>query len=80
MSEGKHFEGLGKALRLIRIRQERSLTEVAETAGITRAMLSGFELERRQPSVRVLDRIMAALDVSLGDLHLVLLEVRSRRA
>jgi len=58
------------------MRQDRTLTEVAEAASITRGMLSGYELESKQPSVRVLGQIMAALGVSLGDLHLVLLEIR----
>ena len=74
----RHFEGLGDALRLIRNRQDRSLTEVAESGGITRAMLSAYETGRRLPSIGTLEKIMAALSIDLGGLHLVLVAVRRR--
>jgi transcriptional regulator with XRE-family HTH domain len=76
MTASKHFEGLGEALRLIRMRQDRKLSEVAEAAGITRAMLSSYETGKQLPSIGTLEKVMAALGVSLGELHLALLEVR----
>jgi transcriptional regulator with XRE-family HTH domain len=77
MTASKHFEGLGEALRLIRMRQDRKLTEVAEAAGITRAMLSSYETGKQLPSIGTLEKVMAALSIDLGVLHRAL-EVRRR--
>lgn len=63
------FEGLGKALRWLRARQDRRQYQVAEAAGVTKAMLSAYETEKQKPSLETLEKILEGLGVSLGDLQ-----------
>ena len=75
----------GTALRLLRARQSRKQTEVAEAAGITKAMLSSYERGVLFPSIRSLAAVLEALDGDLYNLQEVLDEVdghapRHRRA
>lgn len=63
------FEDLGKALRWLRTRQDRKQYEIANSAGITKAMLSAYETGKQNPSIETLEKILAALNVNLMDLH-----------
>lgn len=63
------FDGLGKALRWLRARQDRRQYQVAEAAGVTKAMLSAYETEKQRPSLETLEKILDGLGVTLGDLH-----------
>lgn len=63
--EGTAFEGLGKALRWIRQRQGKKQYEVAEAAGITKAMLSSYENGKQRPALDTLERILDALGIDL---------------
>ena len=62
------FDGLGPALRDLRI--ERGLTQVqlAERAGVSKSMLSLYEQEKQRPHLDTLGKLLNALGVSLGQL------------
>ncbi len=70
------FDGLDKALRWLRLQHRRKQCEVAQAAGITQAMLCSYEQGKRQPSLRTLGKILAALGADLPDLFRVLEAVR----
>ena len=72
--------GLGPALRRLRMHRGLRQYEAARAAGVTKAMLSAYETGKRNPSIRTLDGLLAALDASLGDLHLALVADRRERA
>src|ERR1700730_4670143 len=63
------FAGLGRSLRWLRERQGKRQYQVAETAGITKAMLSAYETGKQKPSLETLEKILAALGCDLNDLH-----------
>jgi len=42
---------------------------VADSAGITKAMLSAYETGKQKPSLDTLEKILAALECDLNDLH-----------
>jgi transcriptional regulator with XRE-family HTH domain len=63
------LEGLGQALRWLRDRQGKKQYMVAETAGITKGMLSAYETGRQRPSLETLEKILATLGCDLNDLH-----------
>lgn len=73
------FEGLGKALRWIRDKQAKKQYQVADTAGVTKAMLSAYETGKQKPSLDTLEKILDALRVDLGDLFHAL-EIVNERA
>lgn len=62
------FKDLGKALRWVRTRQDRKQYEIAEAAGITKAMLSAYETGKQNPSIETLEKILDALGADLHDL------------
>jgi len=72
------FDGLGKALRWLRARQDRRQYQVAEAAGVTKAMLSAYETEKQRPSLETLEKILDGLGATLGDLHQALRIVRGQ--
>jgi transcriptional regulator with XRE-family HTH domain len=81
MEEHSQFEGIGRALRLLRLRLGRKQYEVARTASITKAMLSAYETGKRQPSLATLGSLLDALEADLSDLHRALLaDLRQERA
>ncbi len=55
---------VGKAIRTLRARKGVSQKELAERAEITPSFLSLVEGDRRDASIKVIERIAAALDVS----------------
>src|SRR5215510_16041632 len=63
------FLGLGRALRWLRDRQGKRQYQVADAAGITKAMLSAYETGKQKPSLDTLEKILAALECDLNDLH-----------
>ena len=63
------FAGLGRALRWLRERQAKRQYQVADAAGITKAMLSAYETGKQKPSLDTLEKILLALGCDLNDLH-----------
>ncbi|MFY9820606.1 MAG: helix-turn-helix transcriptional regulator [Thermoanaerobaculia bacterium] len=63
------LNGLGQAIRWLRDRRDRKQYEVAETAGITKGMLSAYETGRQRPSLETLEKILDTLGCDLNDLH-----------
>jgi transcriptional regulator with XRE-family HTH domain len=72
------FDGLGRALRWLRDRQGKRQYQVAEAAGITKAMLSAYETGKQKPSLDTLEKILDALACDLNDLHNALQIVNGR--
>ncbi|HEY6324356.1 MAG TPA: helix-turn-helix transcriptional regulator [Thermoanaerobaculia bacterium] len=72
------FDGLGRALRWLRDRQGKRQYQVAEGAGITKAMLSAYETGKQKPSLDTLEKILDALTCDLNDLHNALQIVNER--
>lgn len=63
------MNGLGQALRWLRDRQSKKQYQVAESAGITKGMLSAYETGRQRPSLETLEKILTTLGCDLNDLH-----------
>jgi transcriptional regulator with XRE-family HTH domain len=59
---------LGQRLRELRDRADLSLRELAKRIGISSPFLSDIELGRRFPSEEILEKLAAALNVSLAEL------------
>lgn len=78
MSTSPAFDGLGKALRWIRDKQGKKQYQVADTAGVTKAMLSAYETGKQKPSIETLEKVMAALKVDLADLFQAIEVVNER--
>lgn len=73
------FSGLAPALRVARAYKGMRQSEVAERAGVTKAMLSAFELGRRRPSLKTLEKLLSALEIDLDVLYRLLGVVRELR-
>jgi len=65
-------------LRWLRDRQGKRQYQVAETAGVTKAMLSAYETGKQKPSLDTLEKILEALGCDLNDLHNALQIVNER--
>ena len=63
------LSGLGQALRWLRDRQGKKQYQVADSAGITKGMLSAYETGRQRPSLETLEKILDTLGCDLNDLH-----------
>lgn len=63
------FDRLGRAVRWLRERQGKKQYLVADTAGVTKGMLSAYETGRQKPSLETLEKLLTALDCDLHDLH-----------
>ena len=61
-------EAVGHELRTERHRQERTLGDVAEQAGVSTQYLSEIERGRKEPSSEILGAVSGALDLRLVDL------------
>lgn len=72
------FNGLGRALRWLRDRRGKRQYQIADGAGITKAMLSAYETGKQKPSLDTLEKILAALGCDLNDLHNALQIVNER--
>jgi len=66
------FNQIDRALRHLREDRRSRQYQVAEAAGITKAMLSAYETGKQKPSLESLDKILEALDCDLLDLHYAL--------
>jgi transcriptional regulator with XRE-family HTH domain len=62
------FDNVGKAILLLREKQNKSQKELAAEAGITGAMLSNYETGVKKPSIDSLGKILDALGLYLGKL------------
>lgn len=63
------FEALGPALRLLRDRRRIRQYQLAELAGVTKAMLSSYETGSSIPSLQSLSSILHALNSDLHELQ-----------
>ena len=61
-------EAVGEQLRAERRRQERTLVDVAERAGISTQYLSEIERGRKEPSSEVLGAVAGALGLGVAEL------------
>jgi transcriptional regulator with XRE-family HTH domain len=61
-------EAVGHELRTERQRQERTLADVAEDAGVSTQYLSEIERGRKEPSSEILGAVTSALGLRLVDL------------
>jgi transcriptional regulator with XRE-family HTH domain len=61
-------EAMGHELREERHRQERTLADVAEQAGVSTQYLSEVERGRKEPSSEILGAVSGALGLRLVDL------------
>ncbi len=61
-------EAVGQELRGERLRQERTLAEVAGDAGVSTQYLSEIERGRKEPSSEILGAVTGALGLRLVDL------------
>lgn len=68
MSTASRFDKLGAALRLLRRRDGRKQRQLAEAAGMTPMMLSGYEKATRVPTLESLGRVLDALGLPLASL------------
>ncbi len=59
---------VARNLRRIRVAQGISQEKLAADAGVDRSYLGGLERQEENPTVDLLDRIAAALSVSISDL------------
>ncbi len=59
---------LGIALRFLRTARSLQQQQVAESAGITGSMLSGYENGRKEPTLASLEKILQAMGCNLRDL------------
>lgn len=71
------FDHLDRALRHLREDRRTRQYQIAEEAGITKAMLSAYETGKQKPSLETLDKLLAALGCDLVDLHQALAIFRS---
>jgi len=61
-------EKFGKRVRVERLKLDLSQEELAHEADSNRTYISDVERGTRNPSIEVVERIAAALDVKMGDL------------
>lgn len=80
MTDSARLDGMGRALRLLRLRRGRRQYQVAAAAGITKAMLSAYETGKRLPSLKTLGNLLDALEADLADLHHALVAGRQEDA
>ena len=74
------LEDLGPALRLLRQKRGARQYELARRAGITKAMLSGYERGARLPSLRTLASVLDAQGAGFDNLHRAMECARRRRS
>ena len=63
---GRELVGLN--LRRLRIERDVSQERLAFDSGVDRSYLGGMERGEENPTVDILDRLAATLDVQIGDL------------
>ena len=65
-AEGSVLDGLGERIRAMRSQRNMTLQDLFKASRVSVAMLSHIERSRSTPSIKVLDRIRAALNVSFS--------------
>lgn len=65
-SAGSVLDGLGERIRAMRSQRNMTLQDLSKASQVSVAMLSHIERSRSTPSIKVLDRIRAALNVSFS--------------
>jgi transcriptional regulator with XRE-family HTH domain len=73
-----HPQHLGKALRLLRSRQNVTQVAIADRAGLTKAMLSCYETGAQLPSMQSLASTLQALGADFHDLQDALDQVQEQ--
>ena len=58
----------GRNLRACRIQRQLSQEDLGEIAGLHRTYISGLERGIRNPSIRIVAQLAAALEIEPGDL------------
>jgi transcriptional regulator with XRE-family HTH domain len=61
-------EAIGRALRHLRTAQGRTLSDVADVAGVSTQYLSEVERGRKEASSEILEAVCGALSVRISDL------------
>jgi transcriptional regulator with XRE-family HTH domain len=61
-------EQMGRALRRVRVEKELTIEELAEVSDLHWTYVSGIERGRRNPTLKVLAAIAAALDLKTSEL------------
>jgi transcriptional regulator with XRE-family HTH domain len=69
---------IGPALRVLRYRRNLRQFEVAEAAGVTKAMLSAFETGKHMPATRSIIAVLDALGADFADLQSALDQMAGR--
>jgi transcriptional regulator with XRE-family HTH domain len=72
------FEGLGRALKLLRTRAGLKQKELAERASITPAMISNYETEKAMPQIPTVESLLGALGADRFSLLNAIEEVNQR--
>lgn len=68
-SRKEPFAGLGPALRLLRQRHGLTQQQIADKAGITKAMMSAYEVGKYFPALDTLSRLLQSLECDLRGLQ-----------
>ncbi|HVR98548.1 MAG TPA: helix-turn-helix transcriptional regulator [Thermoanaerobaculia bacterium] len=76
-SEKGSFNGLGPALRLLRHRHGLMQYQLAEKAGITKAMISSYEVGKHLPALETLSRMLRSLECDLHALQDAMVEMEA---
>ena len=63
------FRYLGPALKRLRIKRGLEQAETARLAGLSKAMMCGYETGSSRPNLGSLEKILLALEADLGELH-----------
>jgi transcriptional regulator with XRE-family HTH domain len=71
---------LGAALQVLRITRGLSQGAAADAAGLTKAMLSGYERGQQEPRLSTPNRLLDALSFTLTDLDAVQAFLRKLRS
>jgi transcriptional regulator with XRE-family HTH domain len=66
ISASSVLDGLGDRIRGMRLERSMTLQELSQASQVSVAMLSHIERSRSTPSIKVLDRIRTALNVSFS--------------
>jgi len=59
---------IGKIIKQIRVSQGLTQLQLAKNAGIGESYISMIELDKREPDIKVLEKICAALNIEVHDL------------
>jgi len=63
------FRYLGPALKRLRVKRGLEQAETARLAGLSKAMMCGYEKGSTRPNLGSLEKILAGLEADLGELH-----------